>query len=204
MVKDILEMVLNFLKSRIFSMALIVILMFSILMFRIFNLQIVNEEYYLNNYIQTAEKEVQTSGTRGLIFDRNGVLLAYNKLAYAIEMEDVLDSSLTKSDELNRIIDKTVQIIQEHGDNIINEFSIILNSNNEYEYSVSSENEKLRFLRDIYGKKSIEELDDEKKTLSTSSAAEVMDYLCGDERFDIGDEYDMQQKLYIAIGRAHV
>ncbi len=149
MVKDILEMVLNFLKSRIFSMALIVILMFSILMFRIFNLQIVNEEYYLNNYIQTAEKEVQTSGTRGLIFDRNGVLLAYNKLAYAIEMEDVLDSSLTKSDELNRIIDKTVQIIQEHGDNIINEFSIILNSNNEYEYSVSSENEKLRFLREI-------------------------------------------------------
>ncbi len=201
MVKDILEMVLNFLKSRIFSMALIVILMFSILMFRIFNLQIVNEEYYLNNYIQTAEKEVQTSGTRGLIFDRNGVLLAYNKLAYAIEMEDVLDSSLTKSDELNRIIDKTVQIIQEHGDNIINEFSIILNSNNEYEYSVSSENEKLRFLRDIYGKKSIEELDDEKKTLSTSSAAEVMDYLCGDERFDIGDEYDMQQKLYIAMIR---
>lgn len=201
MVKDILEMVINFLKSRIFSMALIVILMFSILMFRIFDLQIVNEEYYLNNYIQTAEKEVQTSGTRGLIFDRNGTLLAYNKLAYAIEMEDVLDSSLTKSDDLNRIIDKTVQIIQAHGDDIINEFSIILNSNNEYEYSVSSENEKLRFLRDIYGKKSIEELDDEKKTLSTSSAAEVMDYLCGDARFDISDEYDLQQKLYIAMIR---
>ena len=28
-----------------------------------------------------------------------------------------------------------------------------------------------------------------------------MDYLCGNERFDIGDEYDMQQKLYIAMIR---
>lgn len=201
MVKDILEMILNFLKSRIFSMTLIVIVLFSILMFRIFNLQIVNEEYYLNNYIQKAEKEVQTSGTRGLIFDRNGVLLAYNKLAYAIEMEDVLDSSETKSDELNSIIDKTVKIIEGHGDSIIHEFNIILNANNEYEYSVSSENEKLRFLRDIYGKKSIEELDDEEATLSTSTAAEVMDYLCGEKRFDIGDEYDVYQKLYIAMIR---
>ncbi len=201
MVKEILEMILNFLKSRIFSMTLIVIVLFSILMFRIFNLQIVNEEYYLNNYIQKAEKEVQTSGTRGLIFDRNGVLLAYNKLAYAIEMEDVLDSSETKSDELNSIIDKTVKIIEEHGDSIINEFNIILNANNEYEYSVSSENEKLRFLRDIYGKKSIEELDDEEATLSTSTAAEVMDYLCGEKRFDIGDEYNVYQKLYIAMIR---
>lgn len=182
-------------------MAVIVAVLFTILMFRIFNLQIVNEEYYLNNYIQKAEKEIQTSGTRGLIYDRNGILLADNKLAYSIEMEDVLNSSELKSDKLNAIIDKTVKIIEGHGDSIINEFSIILNANSEYEYSVSSENEKLRFLRDIYGKKTIEELDSDKETLSTSTAAEVMHYLCGEERFNIGNEYDVYQKLYIAMIR---
>lgn len=182
-------------------MAVIVTILFSILMFRIFNLQIVNEEYYLNNYIQTAEKEIQTSGTRGLIFDRNGELLAYNELAHAVEIEDVLDSSIKKSDTLNSIIHETVQIIESNGDSVNNDFSIILNSNNEYEFSVSSDKQRLRFLADIYGKKTIEELDNDKEVLSTSTAAQVMDYLCGEKRFDIDDKYDLYQKLYITMIR---
>lgn len=182
-------------------MAVIVTILFSILMFRIFNLQIVNEEYYLNNYIQTAEKEIQTSGTRGLIFDRNGELLAYNELAHAVEIEDVLDSSIKKSDTLNSIIHETVQIIERNGDSVNNDFSIILNSNNEYEFSVSSDKQRLRFLADIYGKKTIEELDNDKEVLSTSTAAQVMDYLCGEKRFDIDDKYDLYQKLYITMIR---
>ena len=201
MVKEILESILNVLKSRLFVLCIIVVLLFTILMVRIFNLQIVNEEYYQNNYIQIAEKEVLSSGTRGLIYDRNGTLLAYNELAYAVEIEDELESSSTKNEEMNAIIAKTVNIILSNGDTILNDFSIILNANNEFEYSVSSEKAKLGFLRDIYGKKSIAELDTDKETLSTSTAADVMKYLCSDERFDISDEYTNQEKLYIAMIR---
>lgn len=201
MVREFLESILNILKSRLFVLGIIVVLLFTILMVRIFNLQIVNEEYYLNNYIQIAEKEVLTSGTRGLIYDRNGNVLAYNKLAYAVEIEDELSSSETKDEELNAIIAKTVAIILSNGDTLLNDFSIILNSNNEFEYSVSSENARLRFLRDIYGKKSIQELDDEKEILSASTADDVMKYLCGEKRFSISDEYTNQEKLYIAMIR---
>lgn len=201
MVKEFFESILNILKSRLFVLGIIVALLFTILMVRIFNLQIVNEEYYLNNYIQIAEKEVLTSGTRGLIYDRNGNVLAYNKLAYAVEIEDELSSSETKDEELNAIIAKTVNIILSNGDTLLNDFSIILNANNEFEYSVSSENAKLRFLRDIYGKKSIQELDDDKEILSTSTADDVMKYLCGEKRFNISDEYTNQEKLYIAMIR---
>lgn len=202
LVKEFFEYILSILKSRLFVLGLIVVLLFSILMIRIFNVQIVNGEYYLENYIQMAEREVLTSGTRGLIYDRNGEVLAYNKLAYAIEIEDdISDSTEDKDKKLNEIISKTVNIITSNGDTLINDFPIILNTNNEFEFSVSSDNERLRFLRDIYGKKSISELDTKKETLSTSTADDVMKYLCGEKMFDISDEYDKAEQIKIAMVR---
>lgn len=202
LVKEFFEYILSILKSRLFVLGIIVVLLFSVLMIRIFNVQIVNGEYYLENYIQMAEREVLTSGTRGIIYDRNGEVLAYNKLAYAIEIEDdISDSSENKDKKLNEIIAETINIITSNGDTLINDFPIILNTNNEFEFSVSSDNERLRFLRDIYGKKSISELDTKKETLSTSTADDVMKYLCGEKMFDISDEYDKAEQIKIAMVR---
>ncbi|MDD6293797.1 MAG: penicillin-binding transpeptidase domain-containing protein [Eubacteriales bacterium] len=202
MVKEFFEYILSILKSRLFVLGIIVVLLFSVLMIRIFNVQIVNGEYYLENYIQMAEREVLTSGTRGIIYDRNGEVLAYNKLAYAIEIEDdISDSTEDKDKKLNEIIAKTINIITSNGDKLINDFPIILNTNNEFEFSVSSDNERLRFLRDIYGKKSISELDTKKEMLSASTADDVMKYLCGKKMFDISDEYDKAEQIKIAMVR---
>lgn len=202
LVKEFFEYILSILKSRLFVLGIIVVLLFSVLMIRIFNVQIVNGEYYLENYIQMAEREVLTSGTRGIIYDRNGEVLAYNKLAYAIEIEDdISDSTEDKDKKLNEIIAKTINIITSNGDKLINDFPIILNTNNEFEFSVSSDNERLRFLRDIYGKKSISELDTKKEMLSASTADDVMKYLCGKKMFDISDEYDKAEQIKIAMVR---
>lgn len=202
LVKEFFEYILSILKSRLFVLGIIVVLLFSVLMIRIFNVQIVNGEYYLENYIQMAEREVLTSGTRGIIYDRNGEVLAYNKLAYAIEIEDdISDSTENKDKKLNEIISETINIITSNGDTLINDFPIILNTNNEFEFSVSSDNERLRFLRDIYGKKSTSELDTKKETLSTSTADDVMKYLCGEKMFDISDEYDKAEQIKIAMVR---
>lgn len=202
LVKEFFEYILSILKSRLFVLGIIVVLLFSVLMIRIFNVQIVNGEYYLENYIQMAEREALTSGTRGIIYDRNGEVLAYNKLAYAIEIEDdISDSTENKDKKLNEIISETINIITSNGDTLINDFPIILNTNNEFEFSVSSDNERLRFLRDIYGKKSISELDTKKETLSTSTADDVMKYLCGEKMFDISDEYDKAEQIKIAMVR---
>ena len=200
-IKDILRALLNILRSRMFFLCILFTGMFSILIVRIFNLQIVNKDYYLNNYIQKGEREVSVSGTRGLIYDRKGRILAYNELAYAITIEDVLSSSSKKSDTLNEIIYNTITIIEENGDSINNEFSIRINNNGKFEYSVTSEAAKLRFLRDIYGKKSINELDTEKVQLSLSTAEDVFEYLVGEDRFDISDEYSDEMRLKIAIVR---
>mgnify|MGYP002235230445 CR=1 FL=1 len=41
--------------------------------------------------MQRTEKLVTTPGTRGNIYDRNGNLLAYNQLAYAVAIQDLGD-----------------------------------------------------------------------------------------------------------------
>lgn len=201
MIREIFEYILNIIKSRLFVLVLMITALFSILIIRVFYLQIVKEEYYIDNYMQIAKKEVYSSGTRGIIKDRNGTVLAYNQLAYAVKIEDDLDRGDDKSKKLNEIIAKTVRIITENNDTVISDFKIILNTNGEYEFSVSSENERLGFLRDIYGKRSISELDSKKEQLSASTAKDVMDYLCSEKRFEISDEYTPQEKLYIAMIR---
>ena len=59
------------------------ILLFSILLWRIFSLQIVNGKEYQDNYTFKIVKERTLNSTRGNIYDRNGNLLAYNELAYS-------------------------------------------------------------------------------------------------------------------------
>lgn len=93
MLNDLLEILQELLKkilgSRLFALAAAFTGMFIILLLRLFHLQIVDGEKYLNDYVQMTEKTVATPGTRGNIYDRNGNLLAYNKLAYSVTVQDV-------------------------------------------------------------------------------------------------------------------
>ncbi|HAE81191.1 MAG TPA: hypothetical protein DCG70_06530, partial [Lachnoclostridium sp.] len=61
--------------------------MFSILVVRLFRLQILEGEKYQEDYVSMAEKVIRTSGTRGNIYDRNGNILAGNRLAYNISIQ---------------------------------------------------------------------------------------------------------------------
>ena len=111
MIREILELVFNFIKSRVFILSLMFCGLFSILVVRVFNLQVVNSEKYAVGYTQMSEKTRYSTGTRGNIYDADGNLLAYNEPIYSVTMEDTLDSGETKSDSLNAIIHKTVSII---------------------------------------------------------------------------------------------
>ena len=80
----------------------IVIILFcvtsSILVQRIFYLQIVKGQEYLDNYKLQIQKTKDVEGTRGNIYDRNGKLLAYNELAYAVTTGSmILESKKTEN-----------------------------------------------------------------------------------------------------------
>ena len=156
-----------------------------ILLYRIFDLQIVNGQKYLDEFTLTIRKERTIPSTRGQIYDRNGKLLAYNELAYSVTIEDVYESGKGKNEAINTTLDTLIDMIEGNGDTVDNNFGIVLVNGN---YAFADEGQKLlRFLADIYGEKYIENLTYAQKT---STPDEVMEYLCSTSKFGIG-EYEV-------------
>ena len=97
-----------------------------ILIHRVFTLQIIEGETYLNSFELKTKKERSIDAVRGNIYDRNGVLLAYNALAYRVKIEDVFEPGRKKNENLNNTILRTIAIIEENHDNLVNDFNIII------------------------------------------------------------------------------
>lgn len=163
--------------------------MFSILVGRLFQLQIVNGQSYLEDYTIQIQKTRTIQGTRGNIYDRNGNLLAYNELAYSVTIEDngVYNTTAEKNEALNEEITRIIEIVEGNGDSVISDFSIVLDANNEYQFSMTDETQRLRFVADVFGESYIDSLDDEQRNMS---AAEIIDYLCTDETYGYGIDQD--------------
>ena len=173
----------------------------SILIGRLFYLQIVKGEDYLQNYELSIRRTSTIQGTRGNIYDRNGELLAYNKLAYSVTINlSTVENAITttrraeKNQEINRILDKVLSIVEEHGDSVISSFGIVLDSAGEYQFTQTSETQRLRFIADVYGEAKIDQLTKKQKN---QTAADVIHYLCSDERYGYGLDESSLDAAYI-------
>ena len=183
MFKNIRDSIINFITSRFFVLILVFLLMGSILIQRLFVLQIVNGEEYLNEFTMTIRKERTIASTRGQIFDRNGELLAYNELAYSVTIEDVYESGRNKNRQLNATLKTLIEMIEENGDKVVSDFNIIIGENGEFAFAVSGTAQQ-RFLADVYGKAYIDDMSYAQKT---STADDVINYLAGTSRFEVGE-----------------
>lgn len=85
------------------SLVLLIVffIMFSILIVRLFQLQIVKGQEYENNFILQTKREIVLSGARGNIYDRNGKPLATNKLANSVTFEDQETYNSDRERQLN-------------------------------------------------------------------------------------------------------
>ena len=142
------EEFISFLKSRLVLPIFLFLGVGVVLIVRIFNLQIINGEEYVNNYELKIIREKSIDGIRGNIYDRNGNLLAYNVLSYDVNFEDVIESGKTKNMQLNNTIQEVYKILKKNGDDFSSDFKIYVNENDEYAFSVEG-TQLLRFLADI-------------------------------------------------------
>lgn len=178
--------------SRTIILLVIMGIFFGILIYRVFDLQIVKGSYYLENFSLKTTKTISIPSARGNIYDRNGELLAYNELAYSVTMQDILESSKTKNNDLNETVFRLIKMIEKNGDSIINDFNIILNSKGNYEFILSGA-PLLRFLADVYEESYVTDLTYEQQT---ATAEEVIYYLAS--RFGIGTyETINEEKVFI-------
>ncbi len=180
------ENFMNMVTSRLLVLMLVVAGMGGYLIYWIFQLQIVNGEQYYNDFQLKIKKERTLPATRGNILDRDGNLLAYNELAYSVTIEDVYESGRGKNAKLNDTIRRLITMIEEHGDHVISDFHIALNKSGRYVYNVEGA-QLLRFLADIYGYASVDDLKEREKA---AAPEDVIKYLCGTSRYGIGDYTD--------------
>ncbi len=177
-------------QSRVTLVVIFFCVLSVILVQRLFSLQIVNGQEYYDNYKLQIQKTKEVEGTRGNIYDRNGTLLAYNELAYAVTIEDSgeYDSVSEKNEILNEIIRTVIDIVESNGDSVINSFSITLDEEGRYQFTGESDTQILRFKADVYGYTTIDKLSTEQQQ---ESAEDIIRYLCTDAVYGYG--IDMEE-----------
>ncbi len=199
MFENFKENFFNMVTSRIFVLILVFVGICGIMINRIFDLQIVHGEEYLDSFQMKIMKERTIKGSRGCIYDRNGNLLAYNELAHSVTIEDIYESGRYKNLNLNTTIYKLINIIEGNGDSIASDFKIVLDKNNRYVFTVEG-TQLSRFLADVYGHASIDDLEEKERT---ATAQEVVDYLCGWEKFRIGNYTDDDTRSTFVPGNGY-
>lgn len=200
MFEKIKENIINFFTSRLTLLTIAFLLMGLVLIKRCFDLQIVHGQEYLDKFMLTTEKTRDISASRGSIYDCNGVLLAYDELAYSVKIEDVFEKSTKKNQELNTTLSTLIDLIEKNGDQVISDFNIRIDDN--YDYVFDVEGSKLRrFLADIYGQTTYDKLTIEQKN---ATPEDVINYLCGKSGFGIGDYADPSNtKSEFIVGKGY-
>lgn len=80
-------------QARSFVLIGVFAVMFLILAARVFYLQIIKGEEYAENFRLQIKREITLHGTRGNIYDKNGKLLARNKIVYKKSGIELTESS---------------------------------------------------------------------------------------------------------------
>ena len=188
MFRDILEILQETVKiiagSRVFALAVIFTLMFFGLIGKLFNMQIINGEQYLTQYVSKTLQTVYTPGTRGNIYDRNGNVLAHNELAYAVTVQDT--GAYRKNQDKNLMLLNLIRVLEKHGETVEGKLEITIDQNGDMVFTASSEAARKRFLRDYYGLTSVDKLDDPNgKYPSNVSARDIFEQLKDEKHYDI-------------------
>lgn len=173
MFDELKDKLIGILTSRLTIFTVVFFILGGILLYRCFDLQIVNGQAYLDEFVLSTEKIRDIASTRGNIYDRNGNVLAYNELAYSVKIEDVFETGTKKNAEMNKTIRNLIRLIEKNGDHCITDFRIVLDEDEEFAFNVEG-TALLRFLADVYGRKTVDKLTDSERT---ATAAEVMEYL---------------------------
>lgn len=215
--KDIKNSIISIISSRIFFLIVIFLVLFSILIHRFFVLQIVQGQEHLENFEYKSLKDLDIKSARGNIYDANGKLLAYNRLAYQV----IYDSSTSfdkrvaqkygrastenLNAEKNLVFYNLIKMLEKNGDSIIMDLPIVMETDGTFKFSTDSESTIKRFKRQVFGISASKELSKNEEKQMNFTAEQVFWYLRNGtgsskatyKKYDISDEYSNEDALKI-------
>ena len=200
------ESIIEHVKHRLFVVTVLFLVLFGILIYRLFDLQIVNGEKYQESFTYKSVKTVAVKATRGNIYDCNGKLLAYNEASYTLsyisgtDLTEAAAARETTSNELrNDIVYKTILILEQNGDKMSVSLPLKLTSKG-FEFTVSG-NTLNTFLMNVYGASSVDSLTEEQ---ASSTADDIFKYMRGKDLFNISETYSDEAALKILAVRYEI
>lgn len=170
-------------------MSLIIYAIGIIIIVKLFSLQIVNGEEYLEKSNSRLTRETVVKASRGNIFDCNGNILAGTKIKCSLE----LYKSKIETEQLNNTILNAINVLEKNSDTYIDEFPITINP---IQYKSSDEEKTKSWL--------------ERKKIDANSSAEqalnffiekykLTDYSLEDARKIIAVRYGIEENGYTAM-----
>lgn len=172
--------------ARLFILMAVFVGLFFILLYHLWKLQIVNGQKYAENYQLKITRTVRDPSTRGIIYDCNGEVLAYNEMVYTVTMTDdgVYASNRERQLSLNSIVYHVIKKLEENHDSVSHELKIEIGADGNFQYSVSGQELK-RFQADVFGTADPGEMTPEEDAMS---AEEMIQFLADDRKFSIYGE----------------
>lgn len=183
-------------RIRLFILQMVFVILCGFLLHRLWELQIVDGEQYARDYELKITRTVRDNHTRGIIYDCNGEVLAYNELVYTVTMIDDGEYASRRERQLslNGMIYRVIRKLAGQHEKVNHELKIEVGLDGDYEYTVTG-NALLRFQADVFGKADINDMTTEQRNMS---AKEMVNYLAGNEQFGLygeGKERYLEEEL---------
>ncbi len=172
--------------SRIMIQGAIFVFLFSILIYRLFYLQVKNGVNIGASSVQSTNKQRAIKNTRGNIYDRNGNILARSRLAFNITIEDNGEyvTAREKQLTLNSIAYRIIRKVNSNQETLNNELKISIDESGNYCFNIKGVALD-RFRADIYGKVKIDDMTEEE---ASATAEDIIKYLCSENKFALYQE----------------
>lgn len=168
--------------SRLLAMAIVLVLLLTVYLVFLYDLQIIQGEEYYNRSNELSTETSTVTATRGNIFDRYGRLMVGNTECYNLKIDT---DKLFANEDPNAVILELVELVESFGDSYTDDLPISMEPPFEY---LEDMTEIQRTMLDAYYVR--QELD------PNSSAVELMSYMR--TRYEIDNSYTAEEMRIIA------
>lgn len=182
--------------SRLFLVAVVYVVLSLILVTKLYQIQILHAEQVIREEEFKTVRERTTGTTRGLIYDSQNRILAYNELSYSVVLED--SPLLDTNDKKNEMLFRMLSILKKYDIKAEPEFGISLGESGILEYNLEG-TARLRFIKNALGKQSVDNLTQSETELTAEELFSILRHgspALG-AMYGISDQYTVSEALEI-------
>ena len=129
--------------ARLLIFSVVILIMLGLLLSRLYEITIIEGKKYLSSSLDQYTHIIETRGKRGTVYDRNGLVLAYDETCYNVEfLRDGNNRSDYHSAMYTEALIKAIKIINEAGYETIDTSYIRMDETGTLYYEWGSKNEK--------------------------------------------------------------